>query len=127
MTDPAIVRDLAIVTQETLQRQRALSCWDNEGGARSHASRFNANTGLGLIDDPVLSNAELVQLRVRVIALENLVIAILAKASGEQLDLIREMAELITPRPEATQHPLTIRAAKQMHHLVDRTCHFKPS
>jgi hypothetical protein len=75
----------------------------------------------------VLSNAELVQLRVRVIALENMLIAVLAKASEAQLDLIREMAELISPRPEATQHPLTIRAAKQMRHLADRACHFRPS
>ena len=41
---------------------------------------------------PELTNAELVQLRVRVIALENLVISLLAEAPDRQLDLAREMA-----------------------------------
>lgn len=69
---------------------------------------------------PPLKNAELVQLQVRVIALENLLIALLAGASDEQLALAREMAGYISPRPGFTYHGLTIHAAGQMIHLVER-------
>jgi hypothetical protein len=72
-----------------------------------------------------LTNVELVHLRVRVIALENLMIALLADASDQQLDVIREMAGYISPRPGFTQHPLTIHAAAQMIDLVDRANHFR--
>lgn len=68
-----------------------------------------------------------VQLRTRFIALENVLIAVLATASDRQLNLVREMADHISPRSEATQHPLTFRAAEQMIHLVDRAGHFRPS
>ena len=57
------------------------------------------------------------------IALENLVIALLSQASPQQLDLAREMATYISPRPGFTPHPLTIHAAAQMVHLVDRAVH----
>ena len=56
-------------------RLSALSRWDNEGGAFPAAAR-EAHP-----DPPDMRNAELVLLRVRVIALENLLIAVLAKAS----------------------------------------------
>jgi len=74
---------------------------------------------------PELTNAELVQLRVRVIALENLVISLLAEAPDRQLDLAREMAAFILPRPGFTHHPLTIHAANQMIDLVTRAGHFR--
>ena len=74
---------------------------------------------------PELTNAELVQLRVRVIALENLVIALLAEASERQLGLAREMAVYIAPRPGFTDHPLTLHAAAQMIDLVERARHFR--
>jgi len=76
---------------------------------------------------PELTNAELVQLRIRVIALENLVISLLAEASDRQLDLAREMANFISPRPGFTHHPLTIHAATQMIGLVERAGHFRPA
>jgi hypothetical protein len=101
-------------------RQMALSRWDNEGGAGPRSPQK------GLISDeeqsvvPELTNAELVQLRIRVIALENLVIALLAEASDRQLNLVREMAAYISPRPSFTQHPLTIHAANHMVDLVER-------
>ena len=74
---------------------------------------------------PDLNNAELVQLHIRVIALENLLIALLANASRQQLDLALEMAAFISPRPSVTPHPLTIRAAAEMVHLVERASHFR--
>ena len=46
------------------------------------------------IPAPEMSNADLVALRVRVIALENLLISLLATASDQQLELAREMADL---------------------------------
>lgn len=76
-------------------------------------------------DAPGLANAELVQLHIRVIALENLVIALLANASESQLAQAREMASYISPRPGFTPHPLTIGAAAEMLHLVDRAGHFR--
>lgn len=48
---------------------------------------------------PDMSNADLVALRVRVIALENLLISLLATASDQQLELVRDMAGYISPRP----------------------------
>jgi hypothetical protein len=74
---------------------------------------------------PELTNAELVQLRIRVIALENLVIALLAEGSDRQLAVACEMATYISPRPGFTHHPLTIQAATHMVELVDRAVHYR--
>ena len=71
-------------------------------------------------EDTPLTNAELVQLRVRVIALENLVIALQAEAPDRQLTLARGMATYISPRAGFTPHPITLRAADEMLSLVDR-------
>lgn len=106
-------------------RERALSRWDNEGGAGPEGPqevRIPSDTAAAV---PQLGNAELVQLQVRVIALENLVIALLSQASPQQLELVREMAAYISPRSGFTPHPLTIHAAAQMVHLVERALHFE--
>ncbi|MBI2749181.1 MAG: hypothetical protein HYX43_07545 [Burkholderiales bacterium] len=76
-------------------------------------------------DSPPLTNTELVQLQVRLIALENLVIALLANADEHQLKSIREMAAYISPRSGFTPHQLTIRAADEMLSLVDRADQFR--
>jgi hypothetical protein len=107
------------------QRQMALSRWENEGGAGPPHPQYRSISGEIQSEIPQLTNAELVQLRIRVIALENLVITLLAEASDRQLDLVREMAAYISPRPGFTQHPLTIHAATQMIDLVDRAGHFR--
>jgi hypothetical protein len=109
----------------SLQRHRALSRWENEGGAVRRLPHEPATEDNGLSDAPVLTNTELVQLRIRVIALENLVISLLARASTEQLDLVREMAAYISPRPGFTHHAMTIRAAYQMLGLLERSGHFR--
>lgn len=98
------------------QRQKALSTWDNEGGA----SLDDAH-----VDIPDLTNTELVHLRVRVIALENMIITLLAEGSDRQLEVAREMATYIQPRAGFTQHPLTIKAARQMNDMVSRAAHFR--
>ncbi len=72
-----------------------------------------------------LANAELVQLQIRVIALENLVVALLAQGSPDQLKFARDMAVYISPRAGFTPHPLTIHAAAQMVHFVERAEHFR--
>jgi hypothetical protein len=107
------------------QRQLALSRWDNEGGAGPRRRQEGLISGEVQSEVPQLTNAELVQLRIRVIALENLVITLLAEASDRQLDLAREMAAYISPRPGFTHHPLTIHAAAQMIDLVQRAGHFR--
>jgi hypothetical protein len=107
------------------QRQRALSRWDNEGGGGRGRPQEGLIFGEVQSQVPQLTNAELVQLRIRVIALENLVITLLAGASNRQLDLAREMAAYISPRPGFTHHPLTIHAAAQMIDLIDRAGHFR--
>jgi hypothetical protein len=109
------------------QRQMALSRWDNEGGAGPCGPQNDQISGEAQSEVPDLTNVELVQLRIRVIALENLVISLLAEAPERQLDLAREMAAFISPRPGFTQHPLTIHAATQMVDLVDRAGHFRPA
>jgi hypothetical protein len=103
----------------------ALSRWDNEGGAGPCGPQEGQISPEAQSEVPELTNAELVRLRVRVIALENLVISLLAEAPDRQLDLAREMAAFISPRPGFTHHPLTIHAAAQMIDLVDRAGHFR--
>jgi hypothetical protein len=107
------------------QRQAALSRWDDEGGAAPRLAESSLHAGEAQLAIPQLTNTELVQLRVRVIALENLVITLLIDASDQQLDRVRDMAGYISPRPGSAHHPLTIHAATQMLNLVDRARHFR--
>ncbi len=104
---------------------RALSRWENEGGASERRSDDQSIADHIPSDQPPLSNAELVQLRVRVIALENAVIALLSQADESQLRRVREMASYISPRPGFTHHPLTLHAAAQMSSLVERAEHYQ--
>jgi len=69
-------------------------------------------------------STELEHLRVRVIALENLVISLLSQAERPRA-LGREMATFISPRPGFTQHTRTLAAAVEMVHLVERAQHFQ--
>lgn len=109
-------RDLPDEVSET--RRRALARWDNEGGALAAMAQCAAAA-------PELTNTELVQLRIRVIALENLVVALLAEGSERQRQLARDMAAFIAPRPGFTQHPLTVHAADHITDLVDRANRFR--
>jgi hypothetical protein len=99
-------------------RRRALSRWDNEGGAVTDVQTNDQVRSHG--EYPPLTNAELVHLRIRVIALENLLVSLLVDASEQQKNLARKMASYILPRDGCTQHPLTIKAAEHMTDLVDR-------
>ncbi len=107
--------------QSRLQlRLRALSRWENEGGAPEHRADDHPIADHMLSDHPQLTNAELVRLGVRVIALENLVISLLSQAGEPQLRRVRDMAAYISPRSGFTHHPLTLQAASQMLSLVER-------
>ncbi len=106
---------------KNLERERllrkSLSRWDNEGGHLLGTAAGGAeNAGEAV---PPLTNAELVQLQIRVIALENLVVALLADASSEQLARVRSIAANIFPRP-GVEHRLTTQATAQMGHLSQR-------
>jgi hypothetical protein len=94
---------------------------------RQHSDRsiLAPATDKAQVPVPEMSNADLVALRVRVIALENLLISLLATASNQQLELAREMAGYISPRPGFTHHPLTIHAAAHMIDLVERSSRFR--
>ena len=107
------------------QREKALSRSEGKGGAAPDRGQEGLVPGEVHADVPPLTNAELVQLQVRVIALENLVIALLAEASDRQLALAREMAAYIAPRPGFTRHHLTVVGAAQMISLVERARHFR--
>ena len=105
-------------------RLKALSRWDNEGGA-GRAGPQEPNHEAAFSDVPPLSNAELVQLRIRTIALENLMIMVLSEGSDDQLGRAREMAAYIAPRSGFTHHPLTEHAAAHIDNLVDRAIHYR--
>ena len=108
------------------QRQAALARWESEGGAGPWGlAEHLVSAAESFADSPPLTNTELVQLQIRVIALENLVIALLAEGSDRQLALAREMADYISPRPGFTHHRLTIHAAAEMVSLVRRAGAFR--
>jgi len=107
------------------QRKLATSRRKSASGVTHRQSREVLTSSKSQARVPQLAMAELVQLRIRVIALENLVIALLAGASDEQLELAREMSVYISPRPNFTRHRSTIHAAAQMIHLVERAAHFR--
>lgn len=114
-----MTRQTSELSSEMSLRQRALARWENEGGKALPTAPTVE------FDIPEMTNAEIVALRVRVIALENIVISLLSTASDEQLHLAREMAAYISPRPGSTQHPLTTHAAEHMKDLVDRSARFR--
>ena len=74
----------------------------------------------GSWDIPEPDHAELVQMRMRLITLENIVLGLLSGASDEQIDQIRKRADMIEPRPEASRHPLTELAAGDMRKFLER-------
>jgi tellurite resistance-related uncharacterized protein len=112
-------------TDDAWIRQRSLSRWDSEGGAVAPDQSGVEKQNDDRQEYPPLTNAELVHLRIRVIALENLVIALLNQASNRQLDIAREMAEFISPRTGYTQHPLTLKAAEHMTDILERAARFQ--
>ncbi len=112
-------------TDDSSQCQRALSRWDNEGGAEPCGPQLAPASVEDRIPLPKIADAELEALHIRVIALENLVISLLAAGSERQLELASVMAAYVSPRSGFTRHPLTIHAAGHMTDLVDRASRFR--
>ncbi len=98
---------------------QAVSRWENEGGSIMSATYHPG------VDIPDLTNVEIVHLRVRLIALENLIIAVLAEGSDQQRQLARDMAAYISPASSLTHHLLTVKAAEHMTDLVNRAVQFR--
>ncbi len=99
---------------------RAVGRWENESGtpAAIHQGFQYLPAGeTGTVEDG--------HLRVRLIVLENIVVALLAGAPQSQSDLVREMAAYISPRPGTTRHSMTIEAAHQMLALAERAERYK--
>jgi hypothetical protein len=108
-------------------RKRALARWDNEGAAEPDGPQAASAPVEGEAPIPENGRAEIASLHVRVIALENLLISLLATASDRQLELAGKMAAYIAPRPGFTHHALTTRAAAHMNDLVERASRFRDS
>jgi hypothetical protein len=104
--------------------EKAVSRWENEGGAVVDG-RADPSSKETSPDVSPISNAEFVQLQIRVIALENLVTVLLSASADQQLDLAREMAAYIAPRPGSTPHRLTVHAAARMLGLVQAAGHLR--
>ena len=102
--------------------EAALSRCENEGEARAQATQSEHALHAEV---PQSMNTELEHLRTLLMAMENLLIAMLSQAPDRQLDLGCEMAAFISPRPGFTHHPRTVGAATQMVHLLHRARHFK--
>jgi hypothetical protein len=101
-------------------RRDALERWDWEGGV-------TAVDVAPALDEPStpdctldFAGTEMAQLRMRVVALENLVLALLMHGSVDQRAAADAMARYIRPRPGFTAHPLTLRAAARMVQMVQR-------
>ena len=102
-------------------RASALARWDNEGGALSHPAPVKPPP----VDiDNHLSDQDMVCLRSRVIALENIVVAMLAGGSHDQRAIVHDMAMFVRPPLDAAQDRLTMHAADLMDHLADRATRF---
>jgi hypothetical protein len=101
-------------------RRDALARWDWEGGvaaAGAEATAAEPSTQPCTLD---FAGTEMAQLRMRVVALENLVLALLMHGSVDQRAAADAMAQYIRPRPGFTAHPLTLRAAARMVQLLQR-------
>lgn len=102
------------------QLKCALSRWDNEGDVTAHGVWMTPIAPDAAPPIPDMSQAEIGLLHVRVIALENLVVALLAGASSTQLQRAHDLAETILPQQGCTLQPLTVHAVTHMEYLVRR-------
>ena len=72
-----------------------------------------------------IGDAEDGNMLVRMIAVENIIVALLADASESQSERVREMARYISPRLGSTQHRLTTEAARNMLAILERVARFR--
>ncbi len=105
-------------------RRRALSRWDDEGGATAKGPHADLPAGEDQYELRV-TKVEFADLHARLIAVEHVAISLLVTSTDRQIELAREMAALIYPRPGKTPHPLSITAAHHIDQLVDRALRFR--
>lgn len=111
---------VAAVLTNRIQLRKALSRWENEGGFDGHEI-VHCPDGTSGQTEVNLTNAELVQMQIRIIALESLVTALLAGAPDGVTELARKLADCISPRAGCTPHHLTLHATSQMVHITQRS------
>src|SRR3546814_5286191 len=92
---------------------RAIGRWENDGGSSAGLHQQQMQTVAGEIGDAEASN-----LRARLIALENLVVALLAGAPDGQSVLVREMAAYISPRPRSEEHTSELQSLMRISYAV---------
>lgn len=107
----------------TASKRLAIARWETDGGA-GHGGSQRDTVLSEEVPIPDLTNAELVQMRIRIIALENIVIALLSSATLAQRQAASDIMGLIVPQSGAHPHPLTLHAATQMERLLGRAEHF---
>jgi hypothetical protein len=103
--------------------ERAVSRWENEGGAVMEADA--AEQAFSERSAAAPGVAEFEQMKFRVIALENLVTVLLAQASDRQLGVVADMADHIAANPGTTPYPATIRAVTKMRRLLEAADHLR--
>ena len=117
-------KDDCQLRREEIHR-RVIGRWENEGGSvRAGRGDMQASENPATVVGEI-GDAEAANIRIRLIALENIIVALLANAAEDRLELIREMAEFISPRPGMTPHRLTIEAARNMLAIVERAEHYR--
>jgi hypothetical protein len=103
------------------------------GDRQNRLDRVGTLEGVNLLpkstDAWPLTNAEMVQLQVRAIAIETVLAVLLAEVSEHQLQLVREVSAYISPRCGVTPLRLTIHAAARRinHHRWRRSLAKPPS
>lgn len=99
---------------------------ERNGSAAHHASEHATLDSLSrMAEPPPVTTVEWDHLRFRVVALENLLIALMADGPLPRLDRLREMARHVAPRRGSAEHPVSQFAAVQIIHMVERARHVK--
>lgn len=103
--------------------QSALLRWDGEGGAGPDGPQTELAEAHDWQRAPQNEATELAALQVRIVALESLVVALLAGGSDRQIEQARLMVQSIVPRQACAGNVPAMHAAIQCAGLVDRGGH----
>lgn len=103
--------------------ERAVSRWENEGGAVVDVGASAPMPSEG--SSAPSKGSELEHIKVRLVALENLVTFLLAQLPDPQIGVVREMADYVAANSGAAPYPLTTRAATKMRGLLEGAGHLR--
>jgi hypothetical protein len=110
---------------------------DRNSAATAHAADDNTTDNLldlpamhddnnvRLSEPPPVTWVEWDHLRFRVIALEKMLVAVLAEGTFSRLDRFREMTHSLAQRKGCVEHPLNLLSAAQIVHLVEQARRMK--